>query len=203
MSPSPEYYLHLLASPDDFDLKLIERWGEGRLEHSNSTFICNLDIKGKGDSEFPLILRGIIQTHWCFLGSGELVIPTGVVYRTNRARQETPGLARLASENTRYLGEGHLPHVLPILQIDPSASTGEIDISNTAIYYSIEPTNQNVTEIHGIRFERSRENIPNNNNWRVFDARTSQSNIISAMGFVQSLRDQLPHWDITPSFLPA
>lgn len=202
MSPNPEFYLKNLLGHDRVWEEIVKKWSETQFTHNKSLLLCNLDIKGQTGDTLPL--KAIIKTHWGYLGCGELVIPTSIVYRTDRAKWETPGLVKLASWNVSYVGEGYIPQVFPLLGIGPSAQSGEIDIKKDAVYYSVEQTNQNVTEIHGIVFGRDIHKLSDSWKWRSFSgAEDPKLEIISAMGLIQSLKAQFPTWDITPGFFPS
>jgi hypothetical protein len=206
MSPSPEFYLKTLTHYGDRERKkTIEEWGNAQFTYDNRLFLCNFFIKDEAGSTI-LNLDAIIETDWGYLGCGRLIIPTRIVYRTEKAERGTPSLIKHAGWNTEHIGAGYVPQILPLFGIDPLELNKEIVIKNDKAFYAIDrnsQTNQNTTEIHGVVFERNIRKLGESWSWRASylgNDNDLKLNIISAMGLTQSLETQFSRWKISPSY---
>lgn len=201
MSPSPEYYLNALRefnSPSEAEH--IQQWERARCKSNSHLFSCHVRLGEEGGS---LLLGGLIQPHWNYLGFGQLLIPTFRVDSSTKAASILPRISNEIDLNKKYIGDGNPFVISKLLDTNIPMQGSDLVLNSDRLTLSTDSTNQHTATLTGVNIERDPFYAKGNKTWRTLPYLASPDFtkylITSARGFVDYIHAQIPLIKISPS----
>ena len=200
MSPSPEYYLEALGKfYSSQEEEQVKQWENARTNKYDRLFRVQVHL---GEKETFLILSGLIESHFNYLGRGRLFIPTLRIDTSPHSYSIFPGFDKYIVRNRSLIGEGN-PNILrKLLNSDVPVEGGEFVLNNDDFVLATDSTNQDTARFEGVNIERNPWWHEGDWMWRIIPGRESPDYekyiVVSARGLSESLHKKIPQIKIIP-----